>query len=129
MWTFREFDQMPVEVSTQENFDQLLIPPEHPSRSASDTYYVAPDRVIRTHTSAHQVELLRLHDRFLVTGPVARKDEIDATHYPVFHQMEGVAIVDGDPVEELKRCLNNVLEVLFPGQKPTWAPDYFPFTN
>ena len=66
-------------VTTTQCFDDLNIPPEHPGRSPSDTYYVDAERVLRTHTSAHQSEHLRGgHERFLCTGDVYRRDEIDA---------------------------------------------------
>lgn len=76
-------------VSTKQNFDQVLVPEDHVSRSPNDTYYVDPHTVLRCHTSAHQVEILQTGRKaFLVTGDVYRRDSIDATHYPVFHQME-----------------------------------------
>lgn len=66
----------------------MLVPADHVSRSLNDTYYVDPQTVLRCHTSAHQAELLREgHRRFLVTGDVYRRDSIDSTHYPVFHQV------------------------------------------
>ncbi|XP_037069199.1 LOW QUALITY PROTEIN: probable phenylalanine--tRNA ligase, mitochondrial [Pollicipes pollicipes] len=80
-------------VSVAQNFDSLLVPADHPSRRRSDNYYVCADRVLRAHTSAHQAELLAAGlDAFLVAGDVYRRDEIDRTHYPVFHQMEGVRV-------------------------------------
>ena len=64
------------------------MPADHVSRSYNDTYYVNADTVLRCHTSAHQAELLREgHSHFLVTGDVYRRDSIDSTHYPVFHQV------------------------------------------
>jgi phenylalanyl-tRNA synthetase alpha chain len=85
--------QSPI-VSIKENFDDLLIPKDHISRSASDTYYVNSKHVLRTHTSAHQSSLLASKSAigYLVTADVYRRDEIDATHYPVFHQMEGIRL-------------------------------------
>lgn len=66
----------------------MLVPADHVSRSLNDTYYVDSQTVLRCHTSAHQAELLRKgHSRFLVTGDVYRRDSIDSTHYPVFHQV------------------------------------------
>lgn len=66
----------------------MLVPADHVSRSLNDTYYVDSQTVLRCHTSAHQAELLRKgHRRFLVTGDVYRRDSIDSTHYPVFHQV------------------------------------------
>ncbi len=90
---FVAIDDMSPIVSTQQNFDSLLVPPDHVSRNRSDTYYLTHDTVLRTHTSAHQTTLLQHQrglDKFLVTGDVYRRDEIDSSHYPVFHQMEGV---------------------------------------
>lgn len=75
-------------VSYLQNFDEVLVPADHVSRSYNDTYYVDSQTVLRCHTSAHQAELLRNgHTHFLVTGDVYRRDSIDATHYPVFHQV------------------------------------------
>ena len=78
----------PPVVSVESNFASLLIPPSHPSRRPSDTYYVNARHVLRTHTSAHQRELLlRGPDEWIVGGPVFRRDEVDRTHFPVFHQV------------------------------------------
>ena len=89
---FTAIDDLSPIVSTQQNFDSLLVPPDHVSRQRSDTYYLNDTTVLRTHTSAHQTTLLQQQglQQFLVTGDVYRRDEIDASHYPVFHQMEGV---------------------------------------
>ena len=71
-----------------QNFDDVLVPADHVSRSYNDTYYVDSQTVLRCHTSAHQAELLREgHTHFLVIGDVYRRDSIDSTHYPVFHQV------------------------------------------
>lgn len=71
-----------------QNFDDVLVPADHVSRSYNDTYYVDAQTVLRCHTSAHQAELLRDgRTHFLVTGDVYRRDSIDSTHYPVFHQV------------------------------------------
>lgn len=86
-------------MTIEQNFDELLIPPDHVSRQPSDTYYVDDQRVLRCHTSAHQTALLRQGEqRFLVCGDVYRRDEVDSTHYPVFHQMEGVRIFTDEEV-------------------------------
>lgn len=70
-------------MTTQQNFDDLLIPPDHPSRALSDTFYISKDKVLRPHTSAHQTQLLRQGDKgFLVAGDCYRRDEIDSSHYP-----------------------------------------------
>ncbi|XP_069073509.1 phenylalanine--tRNA ligase, mitochondrial isoform X1 [Pleurodeles waltl] len=80
-------------VTTEQNFDSLLIPPDHPSRKKGDNYYLNKSHMLRAHTSAHQWDLVNSGlDAFLVVGDVYRRDEIDSSHYPVFHQMEGVRI-------------------------------------
>ena len=92
---FATFDDMYPIVTAHANFDSVLVPPDHVSRSANDTYYVNKDNVLRCHTSAHQAEMLKDGARkFLVTGDVYRRDEIDASHFPAFHQMEGVKLFD-----------------------------------
>ncbi|WKA13334.1 hypothetical protein VitviT2T_030642 [Vitis vinifera] len=83
---FDKLDDLCPIVSTKENFDDVLVPPDHISRSYNDTYYIDSQTVLRCHTSAHQAELLRRgHTHFLVTGDVYRRDSIDSTHYRVFH--------------------------------------------
>ncbi|ORY93525.1 hypothetical protein BCR43DRAFT_497084 [Syncephalastrum racemosum] len=92
---FKTFNDLSPIVSTRQNFDDLLIPLDHPSRSRSDNYYFNESTLLRAHTSAHQHDGMRSgHERFLITGDVYRRDEIDASHYPVFHQMEGFAYFD-----------------------------------
>ena len=93
--TFKRFDDIYPIVSTFENFDSVLVPKDHISRSVNDTYYVNADSVLRCHTSAHQHEKLKSGEKqFLITGDVYRRDTIDATHFPVFHQMEGVRVFE-----------------------------------
>ena len=90
---FAHFDNISPVVTTQQNFDSLLVPSDHVSRSKSDNYYINSSHVLRAHTSAHQRDLIKMgFDRFLVTGDVYRRDEVDASHYPVFHQMDGVRL-------------------------------------
>ena len=132
---FEVFDDLDHKVSTVNNFDRLLIPSDHPARSKSDTYYFDDETVLRTHTSAHQTELLEDgHTSFFVVGDVYRKDEIDRTHYPVFHQIEGVHIFEDDLSEEdMTKDLIDVLKglcgALFPDCEVRTADDYFPFTH
>lgn len=68
------------------------MPPDHVSRKKSDTYYINRQQVLRTHTTAHEMELLPKHPEFITFGDVYRRDEIDQFHYPVFHQMEAVRV-------------------------------------
>lgn len=142
---FRVYDNISPVVSTVDCFDLLRIPADHVSRSASDTYYWNRETVLRPHTSAHQVALLKAgHDRFLVTGDVYRRDEIDRSHYPVFHQMEGVKMFDSEQLcgkglsendqvavieRDLKQSLEGLAVHLFGPVQMRWADEYFPFTH
>ncbi|MDD4107266.1 MAG: hypothetical protein PHH93_00945 [Prolixibacteraceae bacterium] len=129
---FKKFDALNEIVSINDNFDDLLIPQDHPACSVNDTYYVDEVHVLRTHASAHQNQLLKQgYTKFIVTGDVYRKDTINKTHYPVFHQMEGVKIVpDGmDPLLDLKITLEGLIKYLYPGMEYRFLDDYFPFTN
>jgi len=133
---FHFFSDMPEIVSTQANFDDLLIPLDHGSRSLSDTYYVDKDRVLRTHTTSHQTEYLRAgYGSFLAIGDCYRRDEIDRTHYPCFHQIDGVRVMEKtkwtiEEVEkDLKQCLESLMTALFPSSEIRWSPDTFPFTD
>lgn len=140
--TFSMFDDLYPVVSTAANFDEVLVPPDHVSRSPNDTYYVASDKVLRCHTSAHQSEMLRAGEsKFLVIGDVYRRDTIDATHYPVFHQMEAVRVFEPEEWEaagmtsgelaekELKETLEGLAAHLFGDVEMRWVDAYFPFTN
>ncbi|XP_077100241.1 phenylalanine--tRNA ligase, mitochondrial [Siphateles boraxobius] len=90
---FSVHDNLRPVVTVEQNFDSLLIPPDHPSRKKGDNYYLNRTHMLRAHTSAHQKELVRSGlDCFLMAGDVYRRDEIDSRHYPVFHQMEGVRL-------------------------------------
>lgn len=81
-------------VSVKQNFDELLIPHHHPSRSRNESYYLNRHLMLRTHMTAHERELMRQgFKRFLIAGDVYRRDEIDRTHFPAFHQVEGVSIL------------------------------------
>lgn len=80
-------------VTPHQNFDSLSFPADHPGRSKTDSYYINKDLMLRTHTSAHEVEVFaRGTEKWLLTADVYRRDEIDASHYPAFHQMEGAHI-------------------------------------
>ncbi|KAL2643995.1 hypothetical protein R1flu_011582 [Riccia fluitans] len=139
---FKKFDDLSPIVSVKANFDDVLVPADHVSRRMNDTYYVNSETVLRCHTSAHQAEKLREgHTHFLVTGDVYRRDAIDATHYPVFHQMEGFRVftkeeweaagVDGTThaSTHLKSTLEGLAERLFGKVEMRWVDTYFPFTE
>ena len=157
--TWEVADSLDPLVRAQECFDDLLIPQDHPGRKPSDTYYVTrdggrevsnpEDTLLRTHTSAHQTSLMREgREAFLCTGDVYRRDEIDASHFPVFHQMEGVKIFDPAEVggamskeewlaspgcafvaADLKKTLEGLCDELFGPVEKRWNDDYFPFTE
>lgn len=87
-------------VSTHQNFDSLGFPPNHPGRALSDTYYINDKTLLRTHTSAHQADTFRANesDGYLISADVYRRDAIDRSHYPAFHQMEGARSWDRNTV-------------------------------
>jgi phenylalanyl-tRNA synthetase alpha chain len=91
---YTRYRDLPAIVTTQQNFDSLGIPIDHPGRSRTDTYYVNQKTVLRTHTSAHQAETFRSCPTpgFLISADVYRRDTIDKSHYPSFHQMEGARV-------------------------------------
>ena len=130
------------EVETEaHNFDGLNIPEDHPAKASSDTFYLAahPKLLLRTHTSPVQVrtllrvapDLARLGGiRFLAPGRVYRKDEIDPTHSPMFHQVEGMLVGHGIGMQHLKGTLEYALRALFgPHTEIRLRPSYFPFVE
>ncbi len=100
-------------VTTYENFDVLDFPEDHVGRSKSDTYYINKDHLLRTHTSAHEYECFKTTTTpgYFIGADVYRRDEIDRTHYPAFHQLEGARIWNksaGDVTEQIKRDLLSI---------------------
>uniref|UniRef100_A0A8C5WPE2 phenylalanine--tRNA ligase n=1 Tax=Laticauda laticaudata TaxID=8630 RepID=A0A8C5WPE2_LATLA len=90
---FSVYDDLSPVVTVEQNFDRLLIPQDHLSRKKGDNYYLNHTHMLRAHTSAHQWDLIHAGlDAFLVVGDVYRRDQVDSTHYPIFHQMEGVRL-------------------------------------
>ncbi|KKA29422.1 hypothetical protein TD95_005253 [Thielaviopsis punctulata] len=94
--TYRAHNTFHPVVSTAQNFDSLGFPETHPGRSRTDTYYINSTTLLRTHTSAHQAELFAqaASPGFLISADVYRRDAVDRSHYPVFHQMEGARMWD-----------------------------------
>lgn len=91
---FSVVDNLSPIVTLEQNFDSLLIPDDHISRQKSDSFYLNRDYMLRAHCTAHQVDLLKSGlDNFLIIGDVYRRDEIDATHFPVFHQVDAVRTI------------------------------------
>jgi len=95
--SFTHLNSLSPIVSTRQNFDDLGFAPDHPGRSVTDSYYLNRETILRTHTSAHEVEVFRKgEDKWLLTADVYRRDEIDASHHPVFHQVEGARTFPSD---------------------------------
>lgn len=93
------YDSISPVVSTFQNFDSLLVRPDHVSRRLTDTYYISQNTCLRSHTSAHEMELIKSgSDAFVTVGDVYRRDDIDALHYPAFHQLEGVRLFSKEEV-------------------------------
>lgn len=96
---FSVYDNLNPIVTVEQNFDSLLVPKDHPSRKKTDCYYINCDNLLRAHTTAHQADLISSGlNNFLIVGDVYRRDEIDSTHYPVFHQVDGVRICTEDEI-------------------------------
>ena len=117
------------------NFDKLNAEEGHPSRDWSDTFYFDQDSrvMLRSQTSPMQVramETMELPIHIIAPGRVYRKDEVDATHSPMFHQVEGMVIDKGVTMADLKGTLNTVVEQLYgKGTKTRFRPHHFPFTE
>ncbi|XP_072757460.1 probable phenylalanine--tRNA ligase, mitochondrial [Anoplolepis gracilipes] len=91
--SFSIYDNICPIVTVIQNFDSLLVPKDHPSRKKTDCYYINQETLLRAHMTAHQEELISMGlNNFLVIGDVYRRDEIDSTHYPVFHQVDAVRL-------------------------------------
>ncbi len=131
---FTVLDGPEVELASY-NFDRLNAPEGHPSRDWSDTFYFDGDSrvMLRSQTSPMQVRAMETMDlpiRIIAPGRVYRKDEVDATHSPMFHQVEGMVIDKGVTMADLKGTLNTVVEQLYgAGAKTRFRPHHFPFTE
>jgi phenylalanyl-tRNA synthetase alpha chain len=123
------------------NFDALNIPPDHPAREMQDTIFIesseGPDvksgMVLRTHTSPVQIRsmLSRPLPLYVVSpGRCYRQDPLDATHSPVFHQIEGLAVDEGLTMADLRGAIQSFVDAMFGvGLRTRFRPDYFPFTE
>ncbi|GAA1344477.1 phenylalanine--tRNA ligase subunit alpha [Arthrobacter roseus] len=118
------------------NFDALNFAPDHPAREMQDTFFVEPPEahlVMRTHTSPVQVRSMLEREvpiYVLCPGKVFRTDEVDATHTPVFHQFEGLAIDKGLTMADLRGTLEHFARLMFGGEAQIrLRPNYFPFTE
>ncbi|MFR3727252.1 phenylalanine--tRNA ligase subunit alpha [Lacrimispora sp.] len=115
------------------NFEKLNIPKNHPARDEQDTFYISDSIVLRSQTSPVQVRAMeegKLPIRMLAPGRVFRSDEVDATHSPSFHQIEGLVIDKNITFADLKGTLAEFAKELFgPETKVKFRPHHFPFTE
>lgn len=115
------------------NFEKLNIPANHPAKDEQDTFYINKDIVLRTQTSPVQARIMekgKLPIRMIAPGRVFRADEVDATHSPCFHQIEGMVIDEGITFADLKGTLAEFARELFgPETKVKFRPHHFPFTE
>ena len=115
------------------NFEALNIPANHPAKDEQDTFYINKDIVLRTQTSPVQARVMeqgKLPIRMIAPGRVFRADEVDATHSPSFHQIEGLVIDKGVTFADLKGTLQEFAKELFgPETKVKFRPHHFPFTE
>ena len=117
------------------NFTKLNAEPGHPSRDWSDTFYITEDSsvLLRTQTSPMQVRVMEQRKppiRIVAPGRVYRKDEVDATHSPMFHQMEGLVVDEGITMSDLKGCLEQMVKKLYGADSVVrFRPHHFPFTE
>ena len=115
------------------NFTKLNAPESHPSRDWTDTFYINDDILLRTQTSPVQVRTMEKQQppiRVIVPGRVYRSDEVDATHSPMFHQIEGLVVDKGVTMADLKGTLNAVIKAIYGANSVTrFRPHHFPFTE
>ena len=114
-------------------FECLNVPADHPARDMQDTFYLGKDLLLRTQTSAAQIRTMENRKppiRVVCPGRVFRADEVDATHSPVFHQMEGLVVDKGITMCDLKGVLEQFArEIYGPETKVKFRPSFFPFTE
>ncbi|AQW85990.1 phenylalanyl-tRNA synthetase, alpha subunit [Campylobacter pinnipediorum subsp. caledonicus] len=115
------------------NFEALNLPKYHPARDMQDTFYLSDSRLLRTHTSPVQIRKMlnsKPPIRMIAPGTVFRRD-FDVTHTPMFHQVEGLVVEEGDNVSfaNLKSMLEGFLKHIFGDVKVRFRPSFFPFTE
>ena len=115
------------------NFEALNLPPDHPARDTQDTFYITDNILLRTQTSSVQVHVMENQKppiRVISPGRVYRSDAVDATHSPLFHQIEGLVVDRGITFGDLKGTLDYVCKQIFgPERKTRFRAHYFPFTE
>ena len=122
------------EIDTVKNvFDDLNSPKNHPSRSLSDTFYITENTLLRPHTSSMQIRVMnegKLPIKMVSAGRVFRNDEVDATHSPMFHQLECLVVDENVSLANLKATLETFIKEMFGDQmKMRYRPHHFPFTE
>lgn len=114
-------------------FEALNVPKDHPARDMQDTFYLGEELLLRTQTSAAQIRVMENRKppiRIICPGRVFRADEVDATHSPVFHQVEGLVVDKGITLCDLKGVLEQFAhEIYGPDTKVRFRPSFFPFTE
>ena len=115
------------------NFECLNVPADHPARDMQDTFYLAENLLLRTQTSAAQIRTMETRKppiRVICPGRVFRADEVDATHSPVFHQIEGLVVDKGITMCDLKGILEEFAHEIYGSEtKVKFRPSFFPFTE
>lgn len=115
------------------NFQALNVPEDHPARDMQDTFYITDNLLLRTQTSAAQARTMEERKppiRIICPGRVYRADEVDATHSPVFHQIEGLVVDKGITMCDLKGVLEQFAQEIYgPDTKVRFRPSFFPFTE
>lgn len=115
------------------NFELLNVPKNHPARDAQDTFYIDDNVVLRSQTSPVQARMMTTRKppiRIISPGRVYRADEVDATHSPVFHQLEGLVIDENISIADLKGTLDTFAQRLYgAGVTTRFRPSFFPFTE
>lgn len=115
------------------NFEALNMPKEHPARDTQDTFYINENILLRTQTSSVQIRTMEKQKppiRIISPGRVYRSDAVDATHSPIFHQIEGLVVDEGITMSDLKGCLETVIHKLY-GEDAVvrFRPHHFPYTE
>lgn len=115
------------------NFEALNLPPDHPARDTQDTFYITDNILLRTQTSSVQVHVMENQKppiRIISPGCVYRSDAVDATHSPLFHQIEGLVVDKGITMSDLKGTLETLMKKLYGNDcKIRLRPHHFPFTE
>ena len=115
------------------NFEALNLPKDHPARDTQDTFYISENILLRTQTSPVQIRTMEERKppiRIIAPGRVYRSDAVDATHSPIFHQIEGLVVDKGITMADLKGCLETIVKRIYGAEAVVrFRPHHFPFTE